>query len=334
MKKILVSLCLLLFAARGFAGIGGIRAMEGGSKVLYFPHVTAQPPWWTGIVLMNPGPEPALVHLEAYSPEGTLLASVSREIPPGGRIAAFVEDLFDVLRGRSGWLKATSEGEIVGFANFGRGEAEVASVPAIPSGSHTIYFPHVHQGGSWWTGLVILNIAPEEEEITLLSHNQDGEVVGERDIALGPGQKWVGTVEELFEEVGQVASITVMSQGEVVGFELFGKGEEVQCSDWSGYWASFDCGGGPLTGEFCIGLEGFSGWVEIEDTICGDVILPLQGEIRDGWVELEGEYYCSPYEEWALYRFELYIKGKGLSGQYWIWATGYSDSGIFYMHAP
>ena len=97
--------------------------------------------------------------------------------------------------------------------NGAHGRIETRKIWTTTRLNHYLDFPHVHQGGGWWTGLAILNVDPEEEEVTLLAHNQDGEVIGERDLVLGPGQKWVGTVEELFEEVGQVASITVMSQG-------------------------------------------------------------------------------------------------------------------------
>jgi len=87
-----------------------------------------------------------------------------------------------------------------------------------------------------------------------------------------------------------------------------------------------------LTGEICVGEDQFSGWVGIQDTICGDVTLYLQGDITDGWVEVTSEYYCAPYSRSAEYRFQLCVGGKGLSSRYWISADNYSDEGIFYMH--
>ena len=120
----------------------------------------------TGVAYANPSATAALVTFTARDTAGEVLASVDRELSPGGHDAHGMSELFD-LTSFTGSIEVTSTEPIVSlslnfeadpvFSSLPPGELDVSA-----QGSTTYYFPHLAVGASWQTTITYINYSPEE----------------------------------------------------------------------------------------------------------------------------------------------------------------------------
>src|SRR5207249_1837470 len=85
-------------------------------SVLYFARVLAPSDFGgTGFAIVNPGNTEAVLPISLYSQSGTVVATTTQRIPPGGQLSKLASDLFPNVAS-SGWVKATSDTNgLVGF---------------------------------------------------------------------------------------------------------------------------------------------------------------------------------------------------------------------------
>ena len=120
----------------------------------------------TGVAYANPSATAALVTFTARDTAGEVLASVDRELSPGGHDAHGMSELFD-LTSFTGSIEVTSTEPIVSlslnfeadpvFSSLPPGELDVSA-----QGSTTYYFTHLAVGASWQTTITYINYSPEE----------------------------------------------------------------------------------------------------------------------------------------------------------------------------
>ena len=120
----------------------------------------------TGVAYANPSATAALVTFTARDTAGEMLASVDRELLPGGHDAHGMAELFD-LTSFTGSIEVTSTEPIVSLSINAEAAPVFSSLPpgeldAAAQGSTTYYFPHLAVGASWQTTITYINYSPQE----------------------------------------------------------------------------------------------------------------------------------------------------------------------------
>ena len=120
----------------------------------------------TGVAYANPSATAALVTFTARDTAGEVLASVDRELLPGGHDAHGMAELFD-LTSFTGSIEVTSTEPIVSLSLNFEADPVFSSLPpgeldASAQGSTTYYFPHLAVGASWQTTITYINYSLEE----------------------------------------------------------------------------------------------------------------------------------------------------------------------------
>ena len=120
----------------------------------------------TGVAYANPSATAALVTFTARDTAGEVLASVDRELLPGGHDAHGMAELFG-LTSFTGSIEVTSTEPIVSLSLNFEADPVFSSLPpgeldASAQGSTTYYFPHLAVGASWQTTITYINYSPEE----------------------------------------------------------------------------------------------------------------------------------------------------------------------------
>ena len=120
----------------------------------------------TGVAYANPSATAALVTFTARDTAGEVLASVDRELLPGGHDAHGMAEFFD-LTSFTGSIEVTSTEPIVSLSLNFEADPVFSSLPpgeldASAQGSTTYYFPHLAVGASWQTTITYINYSPEE----------------------------------------------------------------------------------------------------------------------------------------------------------------------------
>ena len=120
----------------------------------------------TGVAHANPSATAALVTFTARDTAGEVLASVDRELSPGGHDAHGMAELFG-LTSFTGSIEVTSTEPIVSLSLNFEADSVFSSLPpgeldASAQGSTTYYFPHLAVGASWQTTITYINYSPDE----------------------------------------------------------------------------------------------------------------------------------------------------------------------------
>ena len=120
----------------------------------------------TGVAYANPSDTSATVTFTARDAAGEVLASVDRELSPGGHDAHGMGALFG-LTSFTGSIEVTSTEPIVSLSLNFEADSVFSSLPpgeldASAQGSTTYYFPHLAVGASWQTTITYINYSPEE----------------------------------------------------------------------------------------------------------------------------------------------------------------------------
>ncbi len=125
-----------LLGSVSFQGTGGrflasLPLAAKGAREFVLSHIAQGPSIFTGVALMNPGREVALVSVEAFNRDGQSLGSASLELATGEKIALLIPELIPGLVSQEGgfvWVRSNLP--VVGFALFGNNSLDFLS--AVP----------------------------------------------------------------------------------------------------------------------------------------------------------------------------------------------------------
>ncbi len=98
-----------------------------------FSHVASDDLYFTGIAILNPGPDDVNAKLELYAEDGTLIEAISERIAAGQRKARLLSECFEYLMQNSrmsGYVRLTSDRPVASFSLFGTHDLSILS--AIP----------------------------------------------------------------------------------------------------------------------------------------------------------------------------------------------------------
>lgn len=190
---------------------------------LYFPHVTTIQGWQTEICIINPGATQIVGNLISYNKNGTQVNSQQVNVQANRRVQYNVATLanaattdYIVYKNTGGWP--------VGYTKFTPSSGDRVAIPSPDNpSSGNIYVTHI-AWNPWWTGIALVNTTTQTKNLTLRFNNG-----ATRPINLGPRQKQVFQVAELFGWVAQpaIVSAVIENASGVVGLELFGSGNQL-----------------------------------------------------------------------------------------------------------
>ncbi|MBP7867682.1 MAG: hypothetical protein KA419_17260 [Acidobacteria bacterium] len=200
-------------------------------------HVVGSTLWSTRLSLVNPGTTAASAQLRAYSAAGQLLETVSLPaLEAKGHLDATAEDLFTpATLAQDLWVEVGSDGFLQGTLDFGTTDGlALTAMPMNASAGVELVFPYVYisaaAGGSFYTGLTVVNLEAAEAALHLEAYDENGVKLSERDETLAGYGKYVRLVDQAFPGVADpntIRLVRVTSDRRLAGFELFGKWGEM-----------------------------------------------------------------------------------------------------------
>ena len=174
--------------------------------------------------------EPIAVSLTLRADDGsTISGPVSVDLPNGVSRRVSIIDLFGLVDGGSiqtGWIEVKADrAGLVGSAVLLAFDSQAMSaVPLQPVRSSMFVFPHVAHGLGFGTGLSVVNPSDQPAQVTIELRRPNAELAAtEGPFILGPGNRLLGTMGELFPEAGQIigGSLRIISDIPLTSMELF-----------------------------------------------------------------------------------------------------------------
>lgn len=173
-------------------GVAEFRLAASTATVLDFalPHYLADELTWTGIAVMNTGDQTASLVLTGLDAAGTAVASASRELAAGCRLAQFVPDCFpgqevvNVVR-----IRVSGNRPLAGITISGLDLSRLLFMPAIPpgGGSSTLLLPHLGGYYEVWDYRLILDNRGSTPVQPVLQLYHSSQRVVEEPLTVPPG---------------------------------------------------------------------------------------------------------------------------------------------------
>jgi len=214
---------LELFGSTGAGGesyLSGILLKDDTTSSIFYPHVTSDAQWWTGIVAYNPSAVDTSITITPYRADGVQLTGSLDTIPAGGKYIGVVSGLG--LPAETAWLEITSASPITGFELFGTMDgSQLAGYTGVGISRTGGVFAKVEKDG--WTGIAFVNIEDGAASVTLTAYDDSGAVVATEAMNVNPNAKVVDLAENIFsQDISAATRISFSSDREVVGFQLNG----------------------------------------------------------------------------------------------------------------
>ncbi len=197
------------------------------AALLYFPFACSDGFWETELGVANPSSDSGLSGVfTAYDQTGEAVGSpVNVNLGPMGRKQLIVGDSFSSpSQIRYATFRADS-GEAVGYQRPRHADQYRAALPAAePSGSYTIYIPHIASDDTWSTILSLVNTTNARKSLSIQLDCDSSAT-----IYLDPGECRQFDIEDIFDawflEYAQSAKIE-NAEG-IAGLELFRNSEQL-----------------------------------------------------------------------------------------------------------
>jgi len=100
---------------------------------MVFSHLASNSTYYTGLAIVNPGSDAAIVTIEVFGSDGSRIESLTETIPGGRRSSQLLTQYFPQLLGQelsAGYIRVVSDRPVASFALFGTHDGSVLS--AIP----------------------------------------------------------------------------------------------------------------------------------------------------------------------------------------------------------
>ena len=200
--------------------LSGILLSDEATNNLYYPHITKDTKWWTGLVAYNPAALSAHLTIQSYKSDGTALGSKSIDLPGKTKYIGTPGTLN--LPVGSAWFQISSNRPISGFELFGTNNGkQLAGYTGVNINSKTGIFPKLEKNG--WTGIAFVNLGNSNASVRLKAFNDSGVETATKLLSLKAHEKKVGAAETLFgKTLVNATYITYGSSNDCVGFQLNG----------------------------------------------------------------------------------------------------------------
>ncbi|MBI2820693.1 MAG: hypothetical protein HYX74_00580 [Acidobacteria bacterium] len=223
---------LVKSAAGDLMGLNARNSSEQLST-LYFPQLAVLGPWKTELGLVNYSSVPAIVTAKAYRGDGRLYDTanlknnpVTRVLEGGGSLREDVATMFGFsgTEPLEGWIQVESSAAALnGYVSYGTGPS-LAAVAAAAQGSTRALFSHIATSQGFFNGVAILNPGTLAANLRVLAIRPDGQVLGNFETVLQPGQRISRLIDELIPPATNQAGGVIWVKADQPLFltELFG----------------------------------------------------------------------------------------------------------------
>ena len=197
-------------------------------STLNFPRLDFDPGTFTGIAIVNPSAQEAVLTFTAYGQDGQLLADldsnpVQRTVPANQQLVGLTTEFFTGSPDPAtvGWFQVTSPSEdLTGFFLFVNGAITEFDGADLPGSAETIFFNQVRVDSEQSTELNIINPNPMPASLELQLITSNPTVT--KSLVL-PANGMAQLDAAAFFEVTEVSTdsyVSVTSDVEIAGFEM------------------------------------------------------------------------------------------------------------------
>ena len=201
----------------------GILLKDETSENIYFPHITSNTAWWTGIAAYNPANSPARLTIMPYKKDGTALNNQSITVQGITKYIGTPGTLN--LPTGTEWLHIAADKPITGFELFGTVNGnQLGGYTVVKINDKTGVFPKLEKNG--WTGIALVNLENSPASVLMTARNDAGTSIATKHLSLGPHEKIVNLAANLFgEDISTATYVTYSSNRQIVGFQLNGSND-------------------------------------------------------------------------------------------------------------
>lgn len=188
---------------------------EANTSDIYVPHIASNDTFWTGISLVN---STSLTKKLTFLFNDGRQGSVS--LNPNEHKAFTIASMFGGTPQPT--IKSatiTNASGIVGLELFGT-STQLDGIVLSDDTTITIYYPHVANMASWWTGIVAYNPSTATNQLTITPFSEEGNMLAGSTISIAAKDKYIGLVRNL-NLPDQTAWFRITATQPLVGFELF-----------------------------------------------------------------------------------------------------------------
>ncbi len=206
--------------------LSGVLLKDQVALKLYYPHITNNNNWWTGIVAYNPFPDDSVLTITPYTMNGTALPSQTITLPGGEKYIGTAAEL-SFPKGTE-WFEISASSPVCGFELFGSTNGkQLAGYSGVSISGKSGMFAKREMVSDGWTGIAFVNTENSVATVTVTAYSDDGVSVASKTIMLNPYQKKVEPAEALFAatDISAATCINYSSDREVVGFQLNGSND-------------------------------------------------------------------------------------------------------------
>jgi hypothetical protein len=189
---------------------------DGSGSVQLFPRITSSPGLISGIAVFNPSGREASATFILKDTEGNFLTNSTLKIPPYGRLAKNVSEVFPNLAGIDGSILIISDtnGLISYFLSYNKDLSIIDG--SAPSGiSNELLFPVVPRAGEGTSEISIHNPNERPTSVELSLWNFSGNLLGKALVRVPAGGIYFGDPQNIFSsgtDFSQASHITALSK--------------------------------------------------------------------------------------------------------------------------
>jgi Tol biopolymer transport system component len=195
--------------------VPAVESLNRGT--IYVPHIDAGSRWWTGLSLVNTTALPKTPTIVCNNG-----ATLDFHLAPHGHLAFnFEEELGGVQPELKSAVIQDATG-VIGLELFGHETMpQLSGVLLRDQASTTLYFPHVPDPDTWWTGICAYNPNEVEANLEITTYGGTGEAVSTTTESVPPAGRYI----DAFRSLGLSEDsewFKIEADHPVTGFELFG----------------------------------------------------------------------------------------------------------------
>lgn len=174
----------LAFGSKDDRGIGALPLQREKwlSERLFFPHVTTDPNWWTGLSLVNPTDQTASLDVWTRDVNNNWVFNNILLQPRSNDVRQAANFFNDPIEGGMRFMMVFSSRPISGMLLFGYSDSGAfAGLQATRSeeADTNLVFPYIKNDGDHWTGLVLYNTSSSDRALTMRGYGADGALLSE-----------------------------------------------------------------------------------------------------------------------------------------------------------
>ncbi len=193
----------------------------------YVTHIpTETDSFWYGYVLTNIDDKAGDITLTFFSQNGENLGNRTVHLESGEKVKGLLSKDFPEYNGKAAWIKLDSDINFVGESVYGavsNGEKKGICGLSITGESGTdIILPTPYTNENDWTGLSIVNLSEEENNIIITLIDDSGNIIEQKSETLNPYSQFKGVLKDIFTNTEHVFYIKVESEKPITGCLITG----------------------------------------------------------------------------------------------------------------